>query len=277
MANTDGLKAVEIGTRHLQDAMALVAGSGWNQCAADWRMMLKAGTAFGYEDRNGKLVASALVLPYGRGIGWISMVLVAIEHRRRGIATGLIELAVDKLESADLMPCLDASPAGEKVYLKQGFLAGFSFHRWYRGGTPGANLAGSGLTAADRATVRALDNCAFGSDRQSLLDDVMQRGARCIVAGNDTAFALSRAGRAAHQIGPIVASDETTALGLFDRLQSILGGPVIVDIPDRHAAMINAASVAGFTRQRPFRRMIRGNRNISEPEAMFALFGPELG
>jgi len=134
MANTEGLAPVTLSLRHVDDAMGLVEQAGWNQCVADWRMMLAAGTGFGFEDADGGLIACAMTLPYGSGIGWIGMVLVAEAYQRRGLATRLIDQAVETLEKSGCVPCLDATPAGEPVYLKRGFVTGFSFHRWQREG-----------------------------------------------------------------------------------------------------------------------------------------------
>jgi GNAT superfamily N-acetyltransferase len=277
MANIDTLLPVDVSEHHIGDAMALVKEAGWNQCARDWRMMLAAGKAFGFEDGNGKLIASALILPYGARIGWISMVLVSAAYQRRGLATRLIDRAVLLLEKAGLTPCLDATPAGEQVYKRRGFLEVFSFHRWHRPGAETDFGPSQPLNATDIVTVQRLDEAAFGGDRGPLLADVAQRGAPCEVINDGRAFALSRAGRVAHQIGPIVAQDETTAVTLFGRLLDRIQTTAFIDIPDEHNALADCAEAAGFTRQRPFKRMIRSSDRRQGPGAMFALFGPELG
>jgi GNAT superfamily N-acetyltransferase len=277
MANIEDPTPVVLTRRHVPDAMALVAEAGWNQCADDWRMMLGAGTGFGFEDASGRLIASAVVLPYGAGIGWIGMVLVSGAHQRRGLATRLIDRAVGVLESIGLSPCLDATPAGEPVYLKRGFTPVFTFHRWQREGTDSGPLAVPGLGRADIEAVQHLDRQAFGGDRKALLADVIARHAPCVVAVDGTGFALSRAGRRAHQIGPIVAGDRKTAIALFDIVNGSLGTRVFIDIPDHHAGLTDHAQTVGFTRQRPLKRMIKGGQKTQGPGDMFAIFGPELG
>ena len=67
----------------LAAAQGLVAEAGWNQNAADWRVFLELGQGFAVRDGE-RLAATAATLPYPSGFGWISMVLVGGEYRRRG-------------------------------------------------------------------------------------------------------------------------------------------------------------------------------------------------
>ena len=130
---------------------------------------------------------------------------------------------------------------------------------------------------ADIRTIQRLDRNAFGGSRSALLADVAARGAPGVVDRDGGGFALSRAGRIAHQIGPVVAPNEGAAIALFDRLQGALHTPAFIDIPDIHRDFTRHVQAAGFTRQRPFKRMKRGTHPLQGPKAMFALFGPELG
>lgn len=277
MGNTNDVQPVEMSDRHIGDAMELVTEAGWNQCAQDWQMMLSAGRGFGFKDGSGKLIASAMVLPYGSQIGWIGMVLVTKSHQRKGLAGRMMAKAVRILEEAGLVPGLDATPAGEPVYLKQGFNPGFSFHRWNRIGSQSRNDVGSRSGDVDIAKIQHLDRAGFGAPRPDLLENIIQRGHPVAVTDDDTGFALSRAGRIADQIGPIIAQDETAAIKLFDQQLSRLKGDVFVDIPDAHVALTAHAEAVGFTRQRPFRRMLRNTNSQVDPGAIYALFGPEMG
>ncbi len=84
--SSEPIREVDLAEHHLDDATALVAKAGWNQVPADWRMMTTKCVAFGYEDSAGRLIASAVVLPYEQEFGWISMVLVRRAwHRWRPI------------------------------------------------------------------------------------------------------------------------------------------------------------------------------------------------
>src|SRR3954469_1226679 len=112
----------------LPDAAALVAEAGWNQVAADWRMFLELGTVYAVRAA-GRVVATAATLPYGGRCAWISMVLVAGDHRRKGLATRLLRGCIDDVLAAGLVPVLDATPAGRTVYQPLGFQDAWSFQR----------------------------------------------------------------------------------------------------------------------------------------------------
>src|ERR1043165_5724808 len=111
----------------LPDAEALVAEAGWNQVAADWRMFLKFGTAYAVRAPD-RVIATAAWIPYG-ACAWISMVLVAGPHRRRGLATQLLNHCIADVTAAGLVPVLDATPAGRTVYTPLGFKECWGFAR----------------------------------------------------------------------------------------------------------------------------------------------------
>ena len=115
----------------LDGAQALVAEAGWNQVRADWELFTELGDAFKVTARNGEVAATAATLPFAR-FGWISMVLVGKHHRRKGIATALLEHCVARLHEQGLVPMLDATPAGRAVYRQLDFQDGWQITRWRR-------------------------------------------------------------------------------------------------------------------------------------------------
>src|ERR1700674_4262341 len=68
--------------------------AGWNQVAADWRLMLSLGLGYGVRGANGEWIASALALPLGPAISWISMVLVTELERGQGLGTRLLSRCI---------------------------------------------------------------------------------------------------------------------------------------------------------------------------------------
>src|SRR6185503_9857374 len=69
-----------LGEEDLEGALALSAEAGWNQARADWLLMLRLGSGFAVRD-GGRVVATALALPYPPMFGWVSMVLVHAPYR----------------------------------------------------------------------------------------------------------------------------------------------------------------------------------------------------
>ena len=72
--------------------------AGWNQVAADWRLMLGLGQGFGVRGADGQWIASALALPLGPAVSWLSMVLVTKLERGQGLGTRLLSRCIAEVE-----------------------------------------------------------------------------------------------------------------------------------------------------------------------------------
>jgi GNAT superfamily N-acetyltransferase len=274
----------------MRDVEALVQEAGWNQVAADWRIFLELGRVHAAHDRSGRIVAAAATLPF-RGFGWISMVLVAGEHRRQGLATHLMHRCIDELSSSGCVPVLDATPAGRTVYRALGFQDGWGFHRLERHDhrplpvvpQPPAGVALRPIDQALWQNICDYDCKVFGADRGSLLSRL--RGRLPVAAelcamqdGRVVGFGLGRNGRLATQIGPIVADDEATAAALLARALAAVAGPVFIDLVDGKYALRGLLDETGFVPQRPFTRMLLGRSTcFDDGRRTFAVVGPEFG
>ncbi len=261
---------------------------GWNQVEADWRYMLSNGTGVGMTDPAGKLVASAIALPYGR-FGWVCMVLVAPDWRRLGIATDLMKRVIDRLEADGIVPGLDATPAGREVYRQLGFNDIYGLKRLVaEAAALDASIPG-GMTIrpvvpSDMPELSRYDREVFGADREPLLRHLAARQpGRAVAAyrnGNLAGFALAREGRTWTQIGPVAAENEVCAKALVAAAARGGSGPanLLVDAIDAHPGMQDWLLASGFEFQRPYIRMIRGRSSaFDDAEKLFALAGPELG
>jgi GNAT superfamily N-acetyltransferase len=264
-----------LGEDDVEAALALSEEAGWNQVAADWLLMLRLGSGFAVRD-DGRLVATAVTLPYPPVFGWVSMVLVHTPYRRLGIATRLVERATAALTRAGLLPVLDATPAGAEVYGHMGFRPVGNLLRW-RGTGGAATAAARGSGVADG--VQELDRAACGADRGAVLADLWERPApvAALAAGGD-GYLLSRAGRTATQLGPLVARDATTAAGLLAQGLDAVAGAVVVDVPQHAAGVAAQLAGRGFAPERPFVRLALGRDAIAgTPALVHAIAGPELG
>lgn len=267
-------------------AMALSTAAGWNQTEADWHLFLAHGSVWGLRCE-GKLVASAAILPFGPDRAWLSMVLTLPGFRRRGFASRLVAHAL--AHACGIRGIwLDATPFGQPVYERLGFRPLWSFQRWRLPRHPGVH-AGEGVVvreigAGDWPTVFALDRRAFGAPRDVVLMDFARRSpaaASVALRGERVAgFVLARPGRIAPQIGPLVAEDETTALCLLSAaLQGVKEAEAaVIDVPDRQQGFLARLADAPAAPVRAFRRMTREpDRPQQPPEGLFALAGPEFG
>ncbi len=210
--------------------MPLSAEAGWNQTAADWRLMLNLGEGFGLWTLEGRLVASTIVLPFGGRFAWISMVLVTEDFQRRGLAARLLHHAVAVLVERGLTPMLDATPAGARVYEPLGFVGLYRLQRLQAPAAsqptsvsvaPPSRITVRPATTSDLGAIAAYDAPAFGADRTPILAHFIERQPeRAFVAersGELVGYVLARDGRTALHPGPLVADDQATAIALADR------------------------------------------------------------
>ncbi len=283
-----GMRDHRLGSEHVQAGVALSREPGWNQVEADWSMMIARGDAFGLSTPGGRLVASGVTVPFGRRFGWISMILVTAEYRRRGFATQMMQRCIDALLARGLVPALDATPEGRRVYLPLGFKDIYTLTRYFSAEprTRHEPVDGGGrirpMTADDVAAVAAYDRAPFGDDRAFMIEHLRHRlPAAAFLAeenGGVRGFVVARDGRLSSQIGPLVADDEPTALGLLQRAFGSVRGPVCLDVGDRHTAMRDWLAGHGFAPQFPFIRMIHGRSEpFDDPARIYLIAGPELG
>ena len=263
---------------HLGGCLALSRAANWNQNEADWRLMLTIGHGWGISLAGGVLAASTLVLPFER-FAWISMVLVLPEHRRKGYATRLLRVAIADLEKRGLAPALDATPAGREVYRLEGFRDTWGFKRYALQKDFSIDQASGAwaLADVDWKQVLELDRKAFGASRERLLRDLARRLPQAALV-HDRGYVLGREGREAFQIGPVVARDEDTAIGLVSQALSAVKPPLYVDVVDHAPRLRSWLEGLGFGFQRPFTRMVRGLADAPGDEKLvYCIAGPELG
>ena len=297
MESTDGRTGPRIRPLTAQDlpgALALSASAHWNQCEADWRMLLVLGQGWGVDaaalDGREQLAASIVILPYGNDFAWVSMVLVLPEFQRRGFAQQLLRHALGMLASRGMAGLLDATPAGHAVYLQEGFRDTWGFARYRRerrdadGPVPArrSRPATRSVCNDDWPAIEAIDAPAFGASRMPLLHALAQRlpaAARVVEEGGRVrGFAFGRPGREATQIGPLVAADADTATALIADVLREVHADVYVDLLDSRRDMLPWLEAQGFALQRPFTRMVHGAASApGDPTSIVLVAGPELG
>jgi GNAT superfamily N-acetyltransferase len=287
-APSDAFTISRLGDDELDGAQALVSEAGWNQVPADWKMFLQLGTVYAVRDGH-RLAATAATLPYGNRFAWISMVLVAGSHRRRGLATRLLRRCVDDLIADKLVPVLDATPAGRPIYHTLGFEDSWGFQRLAGAPHPPAAppddasfVVVEPITEAIWPALVDYDTRAFGADRGALLSDLRGRlpaVALCVRRNGELAgFLLGRDGRSATQIGPLIAEDDAVALALLRRSLATIEGPVYIDVADSKSGVAAFLTGCGFVSQRPFTRMLhRRHESFDDTARTFAVVGPEFG
>jgi GNAT superfamily N-acetyltransferase len=268
---------LDIGPMTVADVAAgldLAAAAGSDQTAADWTMLSRLGEGYGLRDERGRLIASALVVPYRPNVGWVGMLLVHPAHRQRSIATRLLRYALDTLRRRRLTPMLDA-PLGRSNCEKLGFVGTVSIKRW-RGRGRGPGIASR--PSADRLREAiARDEAALGYPREALLLDLAaRRDALTLTAGDGHLF--TRTGRRATQIGPVASATDEAALSLIGDAIDTIEGEICLDVPAGQTALADMLADRGFVVDGAFTRMVLGPAaDFSPHETLRVTAGPDLG
>lgn len=231
MAATDAPPILKLGIDDALAGLVLSTEAQWNQTEDDWRVFLHEGVVFGIRD-GARLVATAALLPYSGNNAWISMVLVSGKHRRRGLATRLVDACLQTARQNGLTSWLDATPDGAAVYGPLGFTPTLQLRRLKL--VKPARAEAPPTSSATLDALRMRDRRATGFDRTALLSAFAQRYGSRIVAANG-AIALVRDGRTARHIGPLFADDAAAALALVDAIVRSETSPLLLDAVARKA------------------------------------------
>jgi GNAT superfamily N-acetyltransferase len=268
----------------------LVEQSHWNQTFDDWRVFFDGGAIYVVRDDAGRFLVSGAVLPMGesrpgclasvtgRGVAWISMILVTPAWRGRGLGRLVFQQCVRHIQAQGRIPMLDATPAGEVLYAKFGFEVLWRLTRWRREGRP-ATAPELPPARRDIDGLAELDQEALGFSRPALLRALLERpDSRCV--RHPQGFAIVRGGRVAHHIGPLVAADVAAAIAVLQDAAARYPGPLLIDVPDERPRLREALLAGGFAPQRGFARMALalGGQCVPRGQTRFihAVAGPEF-
>jgi GNAT superfamily N-acetyltransferase len=277
MGATDHIAIVRLGPDDARDGLMLSEEAQWNQNEADWRLFLARGTVFGIRGGDGRLIATAALLPYSPANAWISMVLVTANWRRRGLATRLLDACLDAAANQGLIAWLDATPAGAAVYGPLGFKPTLELRRLGFAGS--ASKTATALELVSNGSPDELirrDSGAMGFDRSALLHELSGRPGSQLIS-HVGATALIRDGRKARHIGPLFADDCDSASALVESIVRSETGPILIDVVSEQHAFLEHLVSSGWTIERPFQRMRFGLATTKSVEPPFAVAGPEYG
>ena len=268
----------------IETGLELCRFAGWNQIRSHWEILLALAPdgVFAVEI-DGRVRGTASAVAHGARIGWIGMILVHPEFRRRGIATSLMNRCIEHLRNKGIESIkLDATDLGRPVYLKLGFKDELPICR-YAGRKPSLPSAPADvrpIAPADWSPIAAMDRAAFDADRLPLLKLLCHEGLSGVVetSGRIQAYGFARRGFHASSIGPVVAANPQAARSLIlALLEKLPAGDVYWDFMPDNAPCREMAESLGFTVARQLTRMYLGAMNPGKMHMIFGGAGFELG
>ena len=201
------------------------------------------------------------------------------------VGTLLLERGLE-LIPAGAAARLDATPAGEVLYRKLGFVAEYDLARWFLDGkrqSVGGEANARRIVLGDWPAIQDMDARAFGASRarllQRLADEAPEYAWVVEQGGRLQGYLFGRHGHVREHLGPLVADSAATASWLLDAfLSANPGRAVFVDAPDDQSLWRAELVERGFALERPFLRMHRGRLETpGEPSQIHAVTGPEFG
>lgn len=267
------------------DCLRLSDQAGWNQTADDWEYLLGNGVGLSFRDRSGRIVATTVVVRSEQA-QWISMVLVDVAFRGRGLATRLLAEALRRFPE----PCrvgLDATSLGIPLYRKFGFVPSRRFFRYRREGS-GSSTAGDAPFSPRRVgpdstrtdPVIAWDRSVTGlGERPSLFRYLDSKGGRLeLQTSSGRGVAWLRPGRRSTHLGPILGRGSDLAKGLVREAIRVTDGPLLADFSGEDDSFLRWVEAEGFVFEREFSRMWRPfPERTDECGRLWATAGPEHG
>nr|WP_233527676.1 GNAT family N-acetyltransferase [Serratia sp. PAMC26656] len=225
--------------RDLPAAFGLSQQARWPHRLEDWQQAWGLGAGM-VAEINGETVGTALRWLWGESRATLGLVIVDERHRGQGIARAMMQTLIAPL--ADHQLHLVATEQGKPLYQQLGFIEQGRLvqHQCRELPARGAEPLPEGVilrpaSPQDLSTLAELDFAACGMRRQPLLDTLLSSAGQALVLerqGIVVGFAVRRRFGHGNMIGPVVAPDLASAVGLIDALcRPCTGQFVRIDTP----------------------------------------------
>jgi len=236
----------------------------WNQTISDWQRLLALSPEGCFvAEQNGRILGTCTTVRYGNTLAWIGMMMVHPASRGQGIGSSLLRRCVEHLRQRSVRCIkLDATPMGQPLYARIGFVPEWTLTRWELHGSPlGVEPVPDCIQPPAEKhwpAILGLDTQVFGVPRGPLLRSMAADSQRALVYENDGStlgFGMLRNGALASYLGPIVAQPGVGDLLARCLLSGHTDQPIFWDIPDLNESASRLARQLGFSFVRPLTRM----------------------
>ncbi len=270
--------------RDVPRAIALGGDVGFDTDAPFWTWLLELGPGWGIDLEDGTLAGTVILLPFGRPLAMVAMMMVRRDQQRRGHGRALMRAAIEA-QPHDTV-ALYATEVGEKLYRSMGFADAGASTRF-----EGAPLARPELGARDglrrlglrdQAALVALDAHAQGAERRPLLRSLLvprtvpSVGYGLEREGGLEAFGFASLERGTWRLGPIVARDDADAVLVADKL-SERKDRLRIDLEPGERVLAAWARDRGLVAGEVSPRLILGRELPGQRTASRALAGRPFG
>lgn len=238
---------------------------------------------------NSKPVGHVFSISYGR-LGWIGLLIVKAEYRRRGIGTLLTKRAMNYLLSCKVEAMkLEAVSAIADLYRKLGFVDEYDSLRFIgvsRKITPLSSHCVNSLKKEEITKLAKFDGEYFGANRIKILTRLCYAHPKlCFVSYEEAkivGYIICRETQTGYRIGPWVCNPKNpqTAQELLTKCMTTMrrDEKLFVGVPAVNMAAVEILQDFDFKQYSKSIRMYFGEKLETERvDGVFAIGGPEKG
>jgi GNAT superfamily N-acetyltransferase len=273
----------------LEFAYRMVSKEQWNYKKADLERMLEyePDGCFAAEVDHVS-IGHVFSVSYGK-LGWIGLLIVDVEHRNKGMATMLMETAMDYLLGQGVETIrLEAVPEAARLYRRLEFVDEYDSLRYVgigqRKATPQSHCTNIEWPA-ELSEIGRFDAEYFGADRTKVLNGLCREfpGLCFVLRGESglTGYIMCREAASGYRLGPWVCKPgnrlEATTLLTACLFKVKEGEKVYVGVPGLNTTAVNILEEFGFRQYYKSIRMRYGKKLDDCVDGVFAIGGPEKG
>lgn len=271
-------------------AYEMTVNEQWNVSRADIKCM------FSYEpngcfiaEAKGSRVAHVFTVNYG-SLGWIGLLIVEVEYRKKGIATLLTQKAIDYLLRCGVETIkLEAVPEIADLYRKLRFVDEYDSLRFMGKSRKTVPLQSDSTIHMQKEKIEEIakfDAAYFGADRTTVLMSLCQENPDLCFASYKgskiVGYLMCRRAEEGYNVGPFVCEPEEsqTARDLLGRCMRELGSEtsVYLGVPAVNEGAVEILREFGFEQYSKSIRMRFGkNLRNERPSGVFAIGGAMKG
>jgi len=278
MGRTVRVKSFELAAKDINEVdvkllHALSIGVGWPHRPKDWNFLRRAGHGIVAVDGIGRVFGSAMWFPHGREFATIGLVITSPRTQAQGTGRWLMEQVFERCGGRNLS--LNSTDAAYHLYLSLGFTKEAVVYLWQGevvSSLPAVPVLDGelrSLSAENVEEIAALDERAFGTNRQKLLALLAEGASICVLrrGGETVGYSMNREFGRGHVIGPIVANNDCDAIHLTAvHLRDLVGRFARVDTREQMGPFADFLQQSGLAMSDTVTTMSKGLRFLNRKE-----------